>query len=299
MSKRVKLSDQSEEVEKNKCVHVAGCTGCTPGVSTEFPVVHKDKYILHHRNLSDVHDLSDPVLVHVNTAEAILRRGMRWHPDLPVINKLVEFNYIENKALEEQFKAKKVELQSDGKDTRELLLFHGTSQSNVHDICKGNFNLELSNRFLFGRGIYFTKCPNVGLQYGQDLILCRVLPGLEQGITKRDENSKQNLQEGFDSLEIDWTNNNDPGSNAFVIQSTKQILPYCIIRTEHSGGKLLTGQPKKSTPSNIIHHSGIGSQIHGGSGRGRIRVRGRLGSPGYPGAHFGISNGGLGRYSSM
>ena len=50
-----------------------------------------------------MHDLSDPVTVHVNTAEAILRRGIRSHSNLPVITNLVEFNYIENKTLETQF----------------------------------------------------------------------------------------------------------------------------------------------------------------------------------------------------
>ena len=55
------------------------------------------------RNSSLVHDLSDPVTVHVNTAEAILRRGIRSHANLPVITNLVEFNYIENKTLETQF----------------------------------------------------------------------------------------------------------------------------------------------------------------------------------------------------
>ena len=58
---------------------------------------------MHPRNSSLVHDLSDPVTVHVNTAEAIVRRGIRSNPNLPVISNLVEFNYIENKTLEKQF----------------------------------------------------------------------------------------------------------------------------------------------------------------------------------------------------
>ena len=61
-----------------------------------------------------------------------------------------------------------------------MVLFHGTGQANTHAICTGNFNLDLSNRFVYGRGIYFSKCPNTSLQYGEDLILCRVLPGLKE-----------------------------------------------------------------------------------------------------------------------
>ena len=57
-----------------------------------------------------MHDLSDPVTVHVNTAEAILRRGIRSHANLPVITNLVEFNYIENKTLETQLTEKGQEI---------------------------------------------------------------------------------------------------------------------------------------------------------------------------------------------
>ena len=37
-------------------------------------------------------------------------------------------------------------------------------------------------------------------------------------------------------MEIDWMRNNDPGSNAIVVRTPEQILPYCVIRTEHTGG---------------------------------------------------------------
>ena len=132
------------------------------------------------RNPSLVHDLSDPITVHINTAEAILRRGIRTTEGLPVIKDLVEFNYIENERLERQFLATKSYLQRKGRATSELVLFHGTKASNTDDICRGNFNIDLGRRFAYGRGIYFSKCPNTSLQYGEDLILCRVLPGLMQ-----------------------------------------------------------------------------------------------------------------------
>ena len=66
-------------------------------------MIDMGEYIMHPRNTSFIHDLSDPVTVHVNTAEAILRRGIRSGASLPVISTIVEFNYIENKTLEEQF----------------------------------------------------------------------------------------------------------------------------------------------------------------------------------------------------
>ena len=209
-----------------------------------YPMIDRGEYIMHPRNSNLAHDLSDPVTVHVNTAEAILRRGIRCHHSLPVIGNLVEFNYIENKTLEKQFLDKKAQLGLAGRDDSELVLFHGTGHANTHEICSGNFNLDLSNRFAYGRGIYFSKCPNTSLQYGDDLILCRVLPGhKKRTVANANANDRTTLQPGFDSLEIDWMRNNDPGSNAIVVRTPEQILPYCVIKTEHTGGSKSVGMP--------------------------------------------------------
>ena len=69
----------------------------------QYPMIDMGEFIMHPRNSSIVHDLSDPITVHINTAEAVVRRGIRCHQNLPVISELVEFNYIENKTLEKQF----------------------------------------------------------------------------------------------------------------------------------------------------------------------------------------------------
>ena len=87
------------------------------------------------------------------------------------------------------FQAKKTKFREAGRDDSELVLFHGTGQANTDAICAGNFNLDLSNRFAYGRGIYFSKCPNTSLQYGEDLILCRVLPGLKENTVVGTANS--------------------------------------------------------------------------------------------------------------
>ena len=86
--------DQSAGVKSSDLWHIRD----------EFPMIDRGGYILHPRNPSLLHDLSDPVLVHVNTAEAMLHRGKRNnYADLPKIHNLIEFNYIENKTLEKQF----------------------------------------------------------------------------------------------------------------------------------------------------------------------------------------------------
>ena len=56
---------------------------------------------------------------------------------LPEIKDIIEINYIENKGLEKQFVIKKAELLNTGRDNSELVLLHGTSPANTHDICKG------------------------------------------------------------------------------------------------------------------------------------------------------------------
>ena len=124
-----------------------------------FPKIDMGKYVLHPRNQSLVHDFSDPILVHTNTAEAMLRRGMRniFGGISPSISDIIEINYVENKALEGKFKAKKEQFQAQNRDTGELLLFHGTNYASTHSICENNFNLEVLGRSLHGRGIYFSR----------------------------------------------------------------------------------------------------------------------------------------------
>ena len=106
---------------------------------------------------------------------------------------------------------KKAEFHAAQRDTNELVLFHGTQKANTHAICTGNFNIDLSNRFLYGRGIYFSKCPNTSLQYGEDLILCRVLPGLKQDIAGN-EYTKPTLQQVRQSYQFMYLNLNEKSS---------------------------------------------------------------------------------------
>ena len=75
--------------------------------------------------------------------------------------------------------------------------------------------------------------------------MCRVLLGLKHE-TKWVKEDKQTLQDGFDSLEIDWMRNDDPGSNAIVVRAADQILPYCVIRTDHTNPSVTSKAPPKN-----------------------------------------------------
>jgi hypothetical protein len=77
---------------------------------------------------------------------------------------------------------KKAELRSSGSRDggEETFMFHGTSPANTHDVCDHGFDLSLCKRPVHGKGIYLTDCPNHGVSYGDELFLCRVLPGKVQ-----------------------------------------------------------------------------------------------------------------------
>ncbi len=79
---------------------------------------------------------------------------------------------------------KKQWLADNGLDDSVAVLFHGTRSDTVHEICSGNFRLDMGTRFAYGRGIYFSRCPNVSLDYGTDLILCKVLTGRKQPMAR-------------------------------------------------------------------------------------------------------------------
>jgi Fe2+ transport system protein FeoA len=213
----------------------------------ELPMISRGSYVMHPRNSTQVYNLSDPVTVHVNAAEAALRRGMRNDTQNEVvIRSLIEFNYIENPKLEEQFIAKKQRLLSLGCNGAEQLMFHGTHPANTHNICTGNFNLAVkSKRFAYGRGIYFSQCPNISLGYGSDLILCRVLPGLSQ---PKDVNGNNYLKEEYDSLE-GW--GYDDTFNIIVIKTVEQILPYCIIRVDFQDATRKYPQPSAAAAAAV------------------------------------------------
>ena len=217
-----------------------------------FPKLDMGGYTLHPRlrslTVDQVDAAEDPINEHIVLAEAMFRKGfktylkrpsaegdtMRKWPDTPIW-----FSYIENKSLEEVFNCKKQEFgQLEGQSNNdEVLLFHGTSSANTDGICRTNFNLDISVRFAYGRGIYLSKYPITSLQYGEALLVCKVLLGCEQ------KHSSQ-LQEGYDSLKVVGK------KGIYVIRSAEQILPYCVISAEYPEGiKIGTRKLKTSQRS--------------------------------------------------
>jgi hypothetical protein len=79
----------------------------------DYPMIDRGDYIMHPRNFSQNHDFDDPIKVYIMSAEAECRRGMSKNKKLPVINSFIEFNYIENKKLQMQYKVRKKSKLSD------------------------------------------------------------------------------------------------------------------------------------------------------------------------------------------
>ena len=63
--------------------------------------------------------------------------------------------------------------------TEEIYAFHGTSSQNVDSILKTNLDPRRApaHGLVYGSGCYFSEFPNFSLNYGDGLILFRVLPG--------------------------------------------------------------------------------------------------------------------------
>ena len=110
-------------------------------------------------------------------------------PNKPVMNQgdaLASIEHIVNSINMKIFNAKALEfkeggkgLTSDGKNAKEILLFHGTDSNNVESIFENNFYIDwVSNHkkklMIYGRGVYMSEHPEVALGYGNTLLLCRV-----------------------------------------------------------------------------------------------------------------------------
>ena len=249
--------------------------------SSPFLSLNMGQYTLHPRlrslNKSQMDEDKDPVNEHICAAEALFREDIRLAfqklkdilnlfftlynftvysslPDEEVDRSpqsSVWISYIENKALEEKFKAKKAAFQKKGLNS-EILLYHGTSSANTDSICKTNFRMDMSVRFAHGRGIYLSKYPTTSLQYGGDLIVCKVLLGRKQDPSRHQAFLHVKLKEEFDSKEyyrMDSDRKNDK-YHAIVVKSVDQILPYCIISAEYPetvkiGGMKMTDKQLK------------------------------------------------------
>ncbi len=197
----------------------------------------RDGYTIYSGKPNREVDLDCPIESHFRNAEAVVLRmtgagkGRGFMRYRYMNQEISRIDYVENKALEAKFNAKKAEFKSLGINSRELTFFHGTQEQNVESIFRNNFDLSKTRRTLHGYGIYFSEFPDLSLGYGQGLLLCRVLPGRVQ---KMSDGAMLN-RDRFDSLQTDSidpsgdSNSISSAGSIHVIAHPDQVLPYCRI----------------------------------------------------------------------
>ena len=172
-------------------------------------------------------NVSDPKQAHFMKAEAIFYRLQKMHGQKSSILQIrsVDFIVYSNDCLLKiNFEKKKKELEEVNL-TEEIYAFHGTDISNVESILKLNLDPHRSpkNGLRYGRGCYFSEFPDFSRNYGEGLILFRVLPGKEFEDETKDDTW---VQKGYHCKKV--RANKDRYAEQIIIQDASQFLPYCV-----------------------------------------------------------------------
>ena len=172
-------------------------------------------------------NVSDPKQAHFMKVEAIFYRLQRMYgqKSSTLQIKSVDFIVYSNDfPLKVKFEEKKNELEEEN-FKEEILAFHGTDTSNVGSILNVNLNPNRSPKhgLRYGRGCYFSEFPDFSLEYGEGLILFRVLPGKEFEDETKDDTW---AQKGFHCKKV--RANTDRYAEQIIIQDPSQFLPYCV-----------------------------------------------------------------------
>ena len=109
--------------------------------------------------------------------------------------------------------------------TEEIYAFHGTRSQNVDNILKTNLDPRRApaHGLVYGWGCYFSEFPDFSLNYGDGLILFRVLPGREY---LDETNDSTWAAKGYHSKKVRATA--DRYAEQIIIQDSGQFLPFCI-----------------------------------------------------------------------
>ena len=144
------------------------------------------------------------------------------------------FDFIKNPGLEELYVQQKEIFRKEGRETREVYLFHGTAVANIDSILEENLSPNFASehrgmdkKTAFGKGIYLSQYPAVSLMYGNGLILFKVLLGNCELFTPKPLSKQPEIPEIFDSREVRAS---DGSSVIHVVKKPSQVLPYCLVQ---------------------------------------------------------------------
>lgn len=144
--------------------------------------------------------------------------------------------YLNNLKLQEQYENQKYlhlnsgYLNSDSR-VRELFLFYGNSSCLVNKAASEGFSavnfLSSEKGSLFGSGIYFSTSPQISLNHGPCLLLCKILVGIAETHIFNLAPTKplEKMSDSCDTRIISFGNINV----LHIVKNPIQILPYAII----------------------------------------------------------------------
>ena len=197
----------------------------TPNLST-----NKQKMIKIRVKPSRNQDPTDPQQANFMRVEAIFYRQQNIYRQCrgcynPKDIKSVDFIlYPDTDPIKARFDAKKKTLAAQS-FTEEIYAFHGTSSQNVDSILKTNLDPRRApaHGLAYGWGCYFSEFPDFSLNYGDGLILFRLLPGKEY---LNETNDSDWIAKGYNSKKVRATA--DRYAEQIIIQDSGQFLPFCI-----------------------------------------------------------------------
>ena len=157
--------------------------------------------------------------------------------------------YLNNLKLQEQYENQKHLHLSSGllnSDSRvkEILLFYGSSTCLVNRTASQGFSavnfLSREQGSLFGDGIYFSRLPQISLNHGNCLLLCKVLVGTAETHIFGSAPSKPlgRIPDNCDTRIISFENENV----LHIVKNPIQILPYAIIHLKSDHVKKMDRQ---------------------------------------------------------
>jgi len=148
-----------------------------------------------------------------------------------ITRKLSKVEYIINKPLVDRFNRRQVELERRHKG-EVILAFHATRErASIENIITNNFAVDrigsATDAGYYGRGFYFSEFPEVSLVYGQNLLLCRLLPGKTLDLGVHDRRDGQPITRGYDSHRV--SKDTRGYGKELVIADPDQILPCYVL----------------------------------------------------------------------
>ncbi|KAG2379154.1 hypothetical protein C9374_007792 [Naegleria lovaniensis] len=114
-----------------------------------------------------------------------------------------------------------------------LLLFHGTSETNMENILRTNFLIEkigsTTDMGWYGKGFYFSEYPGLSMAYSRNqyLLICMVLIG--KAFHMNQVETGRPLESGYDS------HVSPDGCSEVIIFNPDQVIPLYKIKWEHAG----------------------------------------------------------------